>query len=783
MTERERNMRKKLRRITGMLSAVLAIWSCLCWTVPPVLAAEDSRTDKSRSENTTEEGSGENSRGEDLPADDGEENVSAGESPERENTEGAGNKTGLRTSGAMDEETAEWIEEAGEELVSVAAERDVMALVYLSDEYPVRILPSFDSGAAATVPSGQLVNILDLYVDDETEIWYYIESEVRGEKIYGYVPRTHLAVSDSRFLEWEEKYGLDLQSSVYAAEGEGGTGIQDIEAFPESYHPALLALKEEHPNWTFVKMYTGLDWETVIDNELQGGRSLVYKSFPEWTKEGAYDTGNWFYASEAILKLYMDPRNSLHEDAIFQFEQLTYNEQYHTLEAVEDFLKSTFMNSSQNAPRSSKTYARIFWDTATDEKRKISPFHLVARVLQEQGTGTSPLISGTYPGYEGYYNYFNIGATGTTNQQVYESGLSYAKEKGWTSAELAIQGGAEFISGNYIGKGQDTLYLQKFNVYPGSVYGVYNHQYMQNISAPTTEGKKIKTLYEKAGALNSAFVFKIPVYENMPGEACPMPEASTNVVLKLPSGYSDTTVWLDGVPYEGEARNGSLIVTAGNGGAKSAIVYQYNEAGSPIGMYVWLLSYNGTSYTAAEVPKLRDLLSYHGFSIRITGKTGIRFKTGISAGLRSELTSAGVNGYILKEYGTLVMNAANMDKYPMIKGGTKVAAGISYGRNANGTMQDVVFETKEGRYRYTSVLTGLPAEQYKTRYAFRGYAVLEKGGAQIVLYGPARSSSIYELAELLLEKQSYQPGTAPYEFLQKLIGDADALESSKAAGE
>ena len=262
-----------------------------------------------------------------------------------------------------------------------------------------------------------------------------------------------------------------------------------------------------------------------------------------------------------------------------------------------------------------------------------------------------------------------------------------------------------------------------------------------------------------------------------------MPEASTNVVLKLPGGYGGTTAWLDGVPLEGKTRNGSLIVTAADGSAKTAIVYKYNEAGSPTGMYVWLLSYNGGAYTATAVPELEDLLTYHGFSVRITGKSGIRFKTGISASLREKLVSAGVNGYILKEYGTLVMNVANMDKYPMIKGGVKVAGGISYGRNSDGTLQDVIFETKEGRYRYTSVLTGLPAEQYKTGYAFRGYAVLEKAGSQIVLYGPARSSSIYELAKLLLEKQSYQPGTAPYEFLQKLIADADALEASKAVGE
>ena len=769
-----------MRYMGGMLAVVLALCACLRWEGFPVLAAEDSRAEGVQTGNAAE-GAGEESRTE-IPRTDGtEEPASEEDKPEERRGESPGEKSLRRTSGAMDEETAEWMEAAGEELALLSSERDIMALVYLGDEYPVRSLPSPDSGNVVMVPSGQLVSIRDVYVDDDMEIWYYIGLDYRGQELCGYIPRVHLACSDARFLEWEERYGLDLQSAVYDAEE--GQSARDIEEFPESYRPALLALKEKHPNWTFVKMYTGLDWESVIYNELQGGRSLVHKSFPAWTKEGVYDEGNWYYASEAILKLYMDPRNSLHEDAVFQFEQLTYNEQYHTLGAVEEFLKNTFMNSNQNAPGTSKTYAGIFWDTAREEKRKISPFHLAARVLQEQGAGTSPLISGTYKGYEGYYNYFNIGATGTTNQQVYESGLSYAKTKGWTNAELAIQGGADHISGNYIRKGQDTLYLQKFNVNPNSEYGVYNHQYMQNISAPTTEGKSIKRLYESAGALNSAFVFKIPVFENMPGEVCPMPEASTNVVLKLPDGYGGTTAWLDGVPLEGKTRNGSLIVTAADGSAKTAIVYKYNEAGSPTGMYVWLLSYNGGAYTAAAVPELEDLLTYHGFSIRITGKSGIRFKTGISAGLREKLISTGVNGYILKEYGTLVMNVANMDKYPMIKGGVKVAGGISYGRNSDGTLRDVIFETKEGRYRYTSVLTGLPAEQYKTGYAFRGYAVLEKGGSQIVLYGPARSSSIYELAKLLLEKQSYQPGTAPYEFLQKLIADADALEASKAAGE
>lgn len=690
---------------------------------------------------------------------------------------------GTRCSVNMEEETALWIEQAGEALQEIAGERDIMALVYLADEYPVRCMPSYESDTAVTVLSGQQVSILDVYVDDNFEIWEYVRLEFGGAEYYGYIPRTYLAVSDSRFLEWEEYYGMNPNASVYAVDESGRAGYPDIEQFPESYRAALLALKQQHPNWTFVKMNTTLDWNSVIYNQLQGGRSLVYKTFPDWAKNGLYDTGNWYYATEEVLKIYMDPRNSLTEDAIFQFEQLTYNEKYHTLEAMQKFLNNTFMNDSKPAPGlDTMTFAELFWYLGKESGREVSPFHLAARVLQEQGQGTSPLISGTYPGYEGYYNYFNIGATGTTDEQVILSGLQYAKDKGWEGAYFSIQGGADFISANYIKKGQDTLYLQKFNVNPNGSYPVHTHQYMQNISAPTTEALSIKKLYADANSLDSTFVFKIPVYENMPAEACSAPETVTetlDITLELPDGYSDSTVWLDGVAYEGTVNGGKVTVTADDKSAQAAVVYQYSDSGVPTGMYVWSLSYSNGAYTAVPEPDLENLLTYHGFSIRITGKSGIRFKTGISADLRSSLTSVGVNGYTLKEYGTLVMNNSNRQQYPMIKDGSKVQSGMAYGTDANGNYTDIVYETVDGRYRYTSVLVGMPAAQYKTEFAFRGYIILEKNGKAITLYGPPVAKSIYSLAEQLLERGSYEQGTGAYEFLVKLINDADEITTSE----
>lgn len=670
---------------------------------------------------------------------------------------------------ALDEEDRAWIDEASQALQDIAEEREVMALVYLCDELSIREEADDNSAKTVTVPSGQMVEILDVTVTEDYQVWEKVSAEVSGKVYEGYIPRKYLACSDERFLEWEELYSMNPGEAVMLAEENAAGVYADIEQFPESYRPALEALKQKHQNWTFVRQNTGLDFQTVINNELQGGKSLVYKSYGDYCKEGQHSP-NWYFASEDVLKLYMDPRNSLHENAIFQFEQLTYNESYHTEAAVETFLKNTFMNSNSPAPKTDMTFSHIFW--AIGAEQQVSPFHLAARVYQEQGQGTSPLISGNYPGYEGYYNYFNISASGSTNEQVITNGLNYARNNGWDNAYASILGGANVISANYIKKGQDTLYLQKFNVSTTASNPVYTHQYMQNIAAPTSEALSMKKLYESAGALENTFVFKIPVYENMPASPCPMPTSSTNVVLQVPAGYDASTIYVDGIPYTPQVRNNRRIVTVPNGNAQAAVVYRYNENGAPIGMYVWTLEYRNNAYAVTEQPGLTDLLTYHGFSIRITGKAGIRFKTGISADLRNTLLTGGVNGYYLKEYGTLVMNNANRNTYPMIKGGEKVISGLAYGTDSNGAHQDSIYETVDGRYRYTSVLVGLPADQYKVEYAFRGYIVLTKDNKDITIYGPAMAKSIYSLAEQVLNMGTYASGSEADAFLRKLISDA-----------
>ncbi|MCM1386929.1 MAG: hypothetical protein NC231_06355 [Bacillus sp. (in: Bacteria)] len=441
------------------------------------------------------------------------------------------------------------LEEAQEALEDISENKSILALVYLCDEYEVKDTPGQGGETVCTVASGQSVQIVDAALDEYGAVWYQVIL-YQGEKEYkGYIEREYLATSDEDFAEWEDTY-IDLSAVPMMMALDAG--YPDIDQFPDSYQNALYSLKEKHPDWIFVRMDTGVDWNTAIAKEM-GDKSLISSRNPASWQKGPCGQNGWSYASEGILKYYMDPRNFLTDPAIFQFEQLTYNKSYHTTDAVQGILKNSFMAST--IPDDSQTYAQAF--TAIGEKTGVSPFHLASRVLQEQGAqGTSPLISGNYSGYAGYYNYFNVGASGKSDEEVIGNGLTEAVKRGWNTRYKSLEGGAAVIGANYILRGQDTLYLEKFNVTNG-----FTHQYMQNIEAPNSEASNIRKAYYNAGALENSFVFKIPVYKNMPASACSKPNTTDSITLNKTSVSSlevNKTVKL--VPYV----NGSKVDNVNN---------------------------------------------------------------------------------------------------------------------------------------------------------------------------------------------------------------------------
>ena len=115
---------------------------------------------------------------------------------------------------ALDEEDQAWINEASEALQNIVEEREVMALVYLCDDLTIRAEADDTSAQVVTVPSGQLVMIQDVSVDEACQVWEKVTAEVSGSVYEGYIPRENLACSDERFLEWEELYGMNSQAAV-----------------------------------------------------------------------------------------------------------------------------------------------------------------------------------------------------------------------------------------------------------------------------------------------------------------------------------------------------------------------------------------------------------------------------------------------------------------------------------------------------------------------------------------------------------------------------------------
>lgn len=179
----------------------------------------------------------------------------------------------------------------------------------------------------------------------------------------------------------------------------------------------------------------------------------------------------------------------------------------------------------------STSYVDIILNAAAQSG--VSPYILASMILQEQGSqGTGRSISGTVPGYEGYYNFFNIESYQSGSLGAVERGLWWAAQSGsygrpWNSVEQSILGGALYYGNNYLKQGQNTLYLKKFNVQGDNLY---KHQYMTHVLGAASEGLSLS----KISALkNASLEFSIPVYNNMPAEACVKPTGDGSPNNKL----------------------------------------------------------------------------------------------------------------------------------------------------------------------------------------------------------------------------------------------------------
>ena len=107
--------------------------------------------------------------------------------------------------------------------------------------------------------------------------------------------------------------------------------------------------------------------------------------------------------------------------------------------------------------------------------------------------------------------------------EAIKKGLQYAKDGNgasdeikkkylipWNSKEKSITGGGIFIGSSYINVGQNTIYLQKFDVNDDRGMPLFWHQYMTNVLAPYSESNIIyKESFSRALFISSAVT---PIY-------------------------------------------------------------------------------------------------------------------------------------------------------------------------------------------------------------------------------------------------------------------------------
>ena len=346
----------------------------------------------------------------------------------------------------------------------------------------------------------------------------------------------------------------------------------DIDGINESLYPGfkekIKSLQAQYPNWKFKVLYTDLEWSDVIANEYTGHNSGPRNMIQATSNyQGAwicpicsYSNGSWRCASQEAIEYMMDPRNSLNSSDIFQFEELTMNGC--DISTINSMINGTFLQGHANEIANSANSTGI------------NPYYIVARLIQEQGRSGSATSSGT----SGYYNPFNIGATGNSDAEVIENAINYAKNQGWNTLEKGITGGINFIASSYINQGQNTLYLQKFDV-ENSSNGLYWHQYMQNLMAAQSEGTTLRNTYSSTNSISSSHTFVIPLYKNMPSIACSRPNGSSDATVSGDIVKVNSTT---GLNLRSEP-NGSIIGAVSSG----EIVTRIEKATSKVAGTYW----------------------------------------------------------------------------------------------------------------------------------------------------------------------------------------------------
>ena len=189
----------------------------------------------------------------------------------------------------------------------------------------------------------------------------------------------------------------------------------------------------------------------------------------------------------------------------------------------------------------------------------------------------------------------------------------------------------------------------------------------------------------------------------------------------------------------------------------------------PTGMQVFRITRQEGGAKAEEITEFANLLNYAGCSIRVSGKKGIRMITGIDQDVKKSLVSkAGLAGYTLEEYGTVVQWADTLGSNTLnLDNSNKKNYAYKKGK------ADPIFAKENGMIQYTNVLVGFTDAQCQPDLVMRPYIKLidTATGETVTLYGGSVTRSIGYVA--WQNRDTYKPGTASYKYVWNIINSVD----------
>ncbi len=437
----------------------------------------------------------------------------------------------------------------------------------------IRKRPSTSSEIIKSITLGTKLTIeqsVPADADDKSgyTTWYKITCSYQGHDYSGYIANYFVSVDTASTPTTTPTPTPTTTPSVTPTAVPAPTTVatpdfeKQISAFPESYKPFLRDLHAKHPSWIFVAENCSKTWDEVLSLETRSGVSLVedtcddaWKSKasehydPATGKYKVIDSPNWVNASRSIVAYYLDPRNNLSENAIFQFLNLSYDKSaipdkpdYYVSKVID----GTFLTKTKGVYAGAEMdYNQLI--AIGGYESSINPIFLSARIVQEVGVNGSTSSNGA----TGYYNFYNIGAYSDATNSSYV-GLRFAQYGNgvpnsdfnkkymipWNTQGASIVGGAKWISDNYVTKGQNTIYYMRFNVSPNSAQRVGYHQYMTATTSPSAEATRMYNAYNKSGLINAPLTFIIPVYKDMPAEKAPLPTSSNAATDYVSRTYS-----------------------------------------------------------------------------------------------------------------------------------------------------------------------------------------------------------------------------------------------------